>query len=131
MIAELVLIFVGITAALWFDNANQERADRRVERDVLTQLAIALQSDTADLNGNLRSSGRTTSAIDTVLAYLDDRRAYDSTLASHFAQSSVHTNFLADESAYEFLKSIGLDIIRDESLRISVTQYYEYYVRLP
>jgi len=27
LLAELVLIFIGITAALWFDNANQDRAD--------------------------------------------------------------------------------------------------------
>ena len=80
LVAELVLIFVGITAALWFDSLNESRADRRLETDVLSELEVALESDTVDLNFNLRSSARTLTAIDTVLTYLDQRHPYESTL---------------------------------------------------
>ena len=129
LVAELVLIFVGITAALWFDSLNESRADRRLETDVLTELGVALESDTLDLNFNLRSSARTLAAIDTVLTYLDQRRPYESTLADHFRQASIHTGFLHNSAAYEFLKSVGLNIISNDSLRVAITHYYEYEVQ--
>lgn len=125
LLAELVLIFVGITAALWFENVNQERAERGVEQEVLSQLVVALQSDTADLNSNLRSGARTSAAIDSILVYLDEKRPYHESLADHFGRSSIHTNFFLNAAAYEFLKAVGFDIIQNDDLRRGITQYYE------
>ena len=129
LVAELVLVFVGITAALWFDNLKEARANRRLETEILTQLVVGLESDTTDLNFNLRSSARTTEAIDTILVYLDEKRPYDKSLERRFARSTIHTNFNLNGAAYEFLKAVGLDVIENDSLRLGITQYYE--VKVP
>lgn len=130
LVAELVLIFVGITAALWFDNVNREREERHRELAVLVQLRAALESDTADLNFNLRSSGRTLQSIDTVLAFLSRRAPYDSSLAEHFSQAAVATNFVPNSAAYEYLKSLGLGTVSSDSLRFGITHYYEVQVQV-
>ena len=125
LILEVVLIFVGITGALWFDNLKQAREERRLERSILQELATALTSDTTDLHFNLRSSTRTLASIDTVLTYLQERRPYDPSLADHFRSASSATNFLVNSAAYEDLKSVGLGTISNDTLRIRIAQYYE------
>ena len=125
LIVEVILIFVGITGALWFDNLKEAREERRSEQAVLHELAAALMSDTSDLHFNLRSSERTLSSIDTVLTYLRERRPYDTTLAHHFGRASVATNFNLNAAAYEYLKSLGLGIISNDTLRVQITRYYE------
>lgn len=114
-------ILLALAADAWWDG----RQDRSVEQEVLSQLVFALQSDTADLNSNLRSSARTSAAIDSILVYLDEKRPYHESLADHFGRSSIHTNFFLNAAAYEFLKAVGFDIIQNDDLRRGITQYYE------
>ena len=128
LVVELVLIFVGITAALWFDNIKEDREARRTESQVLRELVVSLHKDTADLHQNLRSSAQTRQSIDTILRYFDERRPYREDLAAHFRRSSLFTNFLQNPGVYEYLKSIGLSTITDGSLRAGIAEYYEYRV---
>lgn len=125
LVAELLLIFVGITAALWFDGLAESRAAARREASVLGELASALRSDTADLSFNLRSDELTRTSLDTVLAHLSRRLPYDSTMALHFGRASRFTNFLPNTSAYEYLKSLGLASVTNDGLRRDITRYYE------
>lgn len=125
LLTELVLIFVGITAALWFDNLKQGREMRALETSILRELETALTSDTADLNFNVRSTARAIQSIDTVLARLSSLAPYDSTMAGHFGRAVVPTNFIPNAAAYEYLKSQGLGTLSNDALRRQVTRYYE------
>lgn len=129
LLAELVLVFVGITAALWFENLNDARRDAKLETAVLGELVTALESDTSDLHFNIVSSARTIASIDTVLAYLDARRPYDPSLAAHFGRATRVTNFFSNSSAYESLKSLGLGLVTNDTLRVAITRYYELQAR--
>ena len=63
LMAELILIFVGITLALWLDNLNQRRTDRHLEVEVLTQMLSALESDSNDLSNNLGGIAKSTASL--------------------------------------------------------------------
>ena len=123
--AELVLVFVGITAALWFDNWNAERREEILAREILSEIAIALQADTTDLNANLRNSARVHASVDTVLFYLDQDLPYVPELDAHFGRATSFTNFIRNTGAYEQLKGAGLPLITDEALRRTIVRYYE------
>jgi hypothetical protein len=125
---ELVLIFIGITAALWFDGLKEAREAQRTEQQILVELSRSLAQDTADLNMNLRVSARTRASIDTILTYFDNGRPYAAELANHFATASIFTAFIQNPGVYEYLKSIGVGAISDDDLRVSVSRYYEYTV---
>jgi hypothetical protein len=129
LLAELVLIFVGITAALWFDNWNAARDSARLEEEVLTEISAALVADTVDLNINLASSARTLSSIDTILLYFDNGWPYADELADHFRQAAEHTGFIQHKGAYEFLKSAGVGLIRNQTLRANISRHFEHEVR--
>lgn len=125
---ELVLIFVGITAALWFDNWNENRERARIETVALEEMREALATDLGDLTYNLGKQQEARAAVDTVLAYLDERRPYHTDLPELFTHASQVTNFIHQDAPYEYLQSVGLDIISNDTLRAAIARYYSFTV---
>ncbi len=125
MAGELAMIFLGITAALWFENANDARHQRALETQILHEMRADLTRDTTDLNRNLVLGESVLASIDTVLASLQSGAAYHESLAEHFAWSSRFFRFFHNPAAYEHLRSAGLDVISDDSLRSEIIVYYD------
>lgn len=50
---EILLIFIGITLAITFQNWNENRKQAELEKTVLEQLKVSLQNDLKDVNANL------------------------------------------------------------------------------
>ncbi|MGY8777352.1 MAG: hypothetical protein ACKVIN_04425 [Longimicrobiales bacterium] len=129
LIVELVLIFVGITAALWFDNRNQAQRNRGDEIAILGELASALNSDIEDLDGNIKAGRGSRHSIDAILGWIDTGVPYDSAMAEAFGRSTRQTRFLHRAGAYEYLKSVGLGMVTSDRLRSAITGYYEFDVQ--
>lgn len=125
LLGELILIFLGITAALWFENANQARHQRQLETQILREMATALARDTADLHINLALSDSVLASIDTVLTRFQGSAAYGDDLARHFGRTSRFFRFFNNPAAYEHLRSAGFDVISDDALRQSIIAYYD------
>ncbi len=122
-----LLIFVGITAAIWFENRNDHRRERAVEIEIMSQMVADLQSDTADLAGNLTFLEIAVASADTVLAALNSEAPWDPSLAAHFGWATGMVIFLPSRAAYQHLISSGLDVIEDGRLRLQITKYYEFH----
>jgi hypothetical protein len=128
VLGELALIFLGITAALWFDNANQARKQQQLETQILHEMSAGLIRDTADLHINLVLGDSALASIDTVLARLAGSAKYSDELAGRFGWSSRFFRFFNNPAAYEHLRSAGLDVISNDTLRQSVISYYDSWV---
>jgi len=128
ILGELALIFLGITAALWFDNANQARKQQQLETQILHEMSAGLVRDTADLHVNLVLGDSALASLDTVLARLAGSAEYSGELAVHFGWSSRFFRFFNNPAAYEHLRSAGLDVISNDTLRQSVISYYDSWV---
>jgi len=115
VLGELALIFLGITAALWFENANQARKQQHLETQILHEMSAALTRDTADLHVNLVLSDSALASLDTVLARLAGSAEYRDELAVHFGWSSRFFRFFNNPAAYEHLRSAGLDVISNDT----------------
>lgn len=128
LVLELVLIFLGITAALWFESAGAERDERALEVVILHEMKLTLESDTVDLHQNLIAAGTTLTSIDTVLAYLVEGRPYRPALDAYFGRVASVTGFFHNPAAYEYLRSSGLGVISNDALRQHIVRYYDYEV---
>ena len=99
MVGEALLIFVGITAAIWFENGNDNRRERAVETEIIRSLMVDLQSDTTDLNGNVVALNLFLASADT--AAVEDRfvvRVRDQILQPHMIEKSTFDMDLAIET---------------------------------
>lgn len=124
VLGELALIFLGITSALWFDNLNQDRHQRRLETLILHEMSSALAKDTVDLHINIAVGDSVLASIATVFAELRDSPAYRDELAMQFARSTRFVRFFHSPAAYEHLRSAGFDVIANDALRQSIISYY-------
>ena len=123
-IAESVLIFLGILLALQVDNWNQERKDRKLERVLLSEMLGNLKVDLDDIKYSIKYLEQYQNSSQLVLDFLNSDLPWNDSLGRHFAQLMVMVLFDVNTSAYESLKSIGIDLIHNEKLRKGITNVY-------
>jgi hypothetical protein len=123
-IGEFVLVFLGILIALQVDNWNQGREDRRLERVLLQEMLSELKGDLEDISYNAQVQERLQNSNRVVLDFLQRNLPWHDSMAYHFAQIMGAGIFDYNASAFESLQSIGIDLIRNDSLRKQITGVY-------
>ena len=125
---EIVLIVVGILIALQIDEWAGDRSERRFERTTLGQILINLQTDHEKLSGILLKRREAAQSIDNILA-IENPDNPDENLKLWLADVMQFDRFHSLSSAYEVLKSRGLDIVRNDVLRTTLGIYYDSWAR--
>jgi hypothetical protein len=125
-IGEVILVMVGILLALQVNNWNEERKKDKMTVIIYQELINNIQLDIDDLKKNMRTDSSVQSSISFVLNVIEEKPAYnDSLMPYHFGGMSKYTNFYHHKSAYENLKSIGLNLITNDSLRFAIIKFYD------
>jgi hypothetical protein len=128
---EIALIFVGITLAIGFENWNSERKERQEELALLAELKSNLEENMTLLSRMIDYNEETGVSYRTLLSHIGARQPYSDDLIPHFSKLDHWASPYLTSSAYETLKSRGLDIISDSSLRQQIVKLFEVqYVRL-
>jgi hypothetical protein len=123
-IAEFVLVVLGILLALQIENWNQNRLERKQEIVLLNEMKVNLQSGLRDAHYNYNYHQETLFSTEVVLRYLEGEIEYHDSLGGHFGKMGRTTFFDENISTYESLKSIGIDLISNDSLRQKLTYLY-------
>ena len=124
---ELVIIVVGVLIALWVDNLNQDRRDAAREGSYLRGILVDLRSDSADLTDRRDTAIRGLHVADRLLDLRDDpgADAEPDSLATWMFQAAFIDNFqVLDHTYREVLGAGGLGLIRNETIRRSISSYY-------
>ncbi len=125
-IGEVFFIFLGITLAIAFQNWNEQRQQAKLEKTVLEQLSVALQNDLNDVNDNIGTHTRGKNSCQNILKSLDSSEPINGpAILGAFNQAMDNTFLVSDISTYEYLKSVGVHIIREDSLRNQITRLYD------
>jgi hypothetical protein len=132
-IGEIILVVIGILIALQINNWNEERKEAVYERNILIDIQNSLQKDLNFwkilLNGRIT---RKESGAPELLKKLHNPDVYRDSVKSmlrDYVNLRTGINFSYDKGPYESLKSIGLDQIKNDSLRQNIVRMYE--VNLP
>ncbi len=120
---ELALIVVGVSIALAASSWYDERDERIDEVRVLGQLARALEVDLEELSSRYEIQRNRHQNVTALLQHIEagGPNAPEVPLSSVLGWVGVRTN----SAPYEALKSRGLELISDESLRLQLIYYYE------
>ena len=122
---EVVLIFVGITLAIGFENWNSERKERQEELALLAELKSNLEENLTLLSRMIAYNEATIDSYRTLLGHIGAKQSYSDDLIPHFSRLDVWASPYLTSSAYETLKSRGLDIVSDSSLRQQIVKLFE------
>lgn len=123
-IGEILLVVIGILIALQVNTWNEERKERALERKVLQQIYHSIQQDTSNLSREYRNFQRTLDAAQLIKERLDSEAPYEARLDTAFAWiSNIHVAE-AEYTGYDRLVSIGVDLVKNDSLRDALVTYY-------
>jgi len=124
VIGEIVLIVVGILVALSIDNWNNDNQERETEIAILEEMKNNLKIDLNDIRLNIDMNKTSFRSNDQVLVSLEDTERDIDSLNFFYSHLTLSTMLDINNSSYENLKSFGFHIIKNDSLRIKITEHY-------
>lgn len=124
-IGEIALIVVGILIALYLDSINAEKQAEQTETELLSELKSNLVSNIKILERTLESESQYLSYNQMILDYLNHQKPYNEELESAFGVYFWTVSSNPVTGGYEFLKSKGIDLITNDSLRNKISFIFE------
>jgi hypothetical protein len=125
VVGELLLIFIGISLSLYFDEWRTNRTERKREMELLTQLTHAVQSDTSRINWMIKINEEYYKQM----TYLIDTGRFEiqptKKTINYLSRIEWFFIFKPDLSAYENIKQEGFTIISDPSIKEDMVHYYQ------
>jgi len=124
-IGEILIVMIGILIALNINNWNENRKINITEIKIIKEMKINLRTDLTDVRWNIDFLNKNKNANHIVLKSLNTPDNYSDTLNLYYANISYSLPmFTNNTSAFENLKSIGFNIIKNDSLRMAITELY-------
>jgi hypothetical protein len=123
-IGEIILVVIGILIALSINNWNNDQILRSTEVALLKEMKKNLEADLFDIRLNINFNKTMLNANEIVLESLKNSESYNDTLNFYYGNLRGGTYFNKNTSAYDNLKSMGFHIIKNNSLRIMITELY-------
>ena len=129
-VGEIILVVIGILIALQINNWNNEKQNSKKESFLLKEIRNNLQENLMveiipaieDYEVRLKSYSR----LDTKF-YSSSENLPQGTVKSLILKVISEWELLLNEVAFENLKSSGLDLITNDTLRTQISTIYEYY----
>ncbi|MEZ5059197.1 MAG: DUF6090 family protein [Saprospiraceae bacterium] len=125
-IGEIILVVIGILIALQLNNWNSYNQQRETEVKYLKEIKENLIKDVADIDFNINFNKSKLRSNEIIATYLNGEIEAPDSLDFHFSNLLFATRTLVNMSAYENLKTRGLEIITNDSLRQRITKLYEF-----
>ncbi|WP_298892361.1 DUF6090 family protein [uncultured Psychroserpens sp.] len=123
---ELLLIFLGITIAIWFNNWNETKKSNKIELKSIKEIKSAIHQDILDINENIYGFSMRVKLYNQVIEHVEKDLPMNDSLNTKLPYLLGVTTFLSNEGPYETLKSRGLETISNDSLRLQIALYYDF-----
>ena len=125
-LGEIILVMIGILLALQVNNWNENKKERKVETKLLNEIHANLKRDYQNLNIKIEETNRFKIANRKILEHLENKMPLNDSLKCYYSLLNAYGNFRAITAGYENLKSKGVGIIINDSLRSSILELYDY-----
>jgi hypothetical protein len=124
-VGEIVLVVIGILIALSINNWNENRLEARKEIEILIELNENLTQDINKNKFDIERQRQDIIEIKKLISYIEAKVPYNDTLNNYIRNVGHLEGFHINTSAYETLKSLGLELISSKSLKNEIRNYYD------
>ncbi len=122
---EFLSIFIAVFAAFALGNWNENRKDRNTELKILSEINNGLSQDIKDINLNEKGHQIGLSAAIFFDRLILNKEVGRDSVAFHYFNLFRDFISVQNASGYETLKSKGLEIIENDTLRKEILSLYE------
>ena len=125
-IGEIILVVIGILIALQINTWNNNKIERKLETNILKEILVNLKNDVNNLNSKMEINENFIKNNKIILEHLKNKTPLTDSLRYYYSSLFGRGNFQPITVAYENLKSHGIDIIQNDSLRIAISELYDF-----
>lgn len=123
-IGEIVLVVIGILIALQLNNWNADYQAGKEELKLLREMRDNLATDLEDCYWNIEKQQDLRKSNLAILSHLENRSPFHDSLTYHYGNLIYSTTQKRNMATYDHLKSKGIDLVRNDSLRRNITTVY-------
>jgi hypothetical protein len=123
-VGEIILVTIGILIALQVNNWNENRKTGIFEDEILSLIDQNLTRDSVLIAAELQNAILAVQFTDSILNQVE-RGIYDERLNVWMGKVVTFERFKSQSSAFEVLKSKGIETISDKDLQVSLISYYD------
>jgi hypothetical protein len=123
---EFLSIFIGVTIAFALNNWGEDRRDRKAETKILTEIKNGLELDLEDLRTNVKGHEFGIEACNYFRKLIDNKPVEDRPVKDFYFILLRDFISIQNKSGYESLKSRGLGLVRNDSLRFKIVSLYDF-----
>jgi hypothetical protein len=126
-IGEIILVVIGILIALQINNWNENRKNNFVELKILESLDNDLKTDIHNMQGMIKNDSLSIEYNRHIIKILKDESSkYDFSMAKMFGDINRYDAFWPQKMGFESLKSKGLEIIKNDTLKSEIINLYDF-----
>lgn len=128
---EFLSIFIGVSLAFAMNKWNEDRRDAQSASKILIEIKNGLEQDKEDMKANIRGHNIGIKANTITKQWVIGQNPIPDSL-SIFYKKILLRDFISiqNNSAYESLKSKGLELIGNDSLRMKIIELYDFYYEI-
>lgn len=123
-IGEIVLVVIGILIALSINNWNEGQKLESLELNLLSEIRNGLNVDLKEANNAILAHKGFIKSQQIAVDWLQNDLPFQDSLATHFLRTFFHHDFITNEAPYETLKLVGLEIIKNDTLKDRISNMY-------
>jgi hypothetical protein len=125
-IGEIALVVIGILIALQINNWNESKKESDFERKILNEIGVSIQRNIVHLNMAISWNEEAIASCNIILKHFNEGLPYHDSLDHRFSSSLQWFHPSLNNNAYESLKSYGLHLIKNDSIRDALGSTYEW-----
>ena len=123
---EFLSIFIAVVAAFALNNWNDNRRDKNSESKILIEISNGLEKDLEDIRLNISGHKAGISACNYFRKIVTGNTTEPDSLMYNYFNLTRDFLSIQNVAGYETLKSKGLELIKNDSLRLKIISLYEY-----
>ena len=124
-IGEIILVIIGILIALQINNWNENRQLNQRELNLLNELKSNLEVNITNLNNDIKIQKESVYYINYILNLNENKTPYNDSIPSYLQRANFAPDVILTSSAFETLKSTGLELIKQDNLRQEIINLFE------
>ena len=123
---EFLSIFIAVVSAFALNNWNENRRDANSESKILIEISNGLEKDIEDICANKFGHELGINACIFFRNVLANKKVNSDSLMTYYRDLTRDFISIQNTAGYETLKSRGLELIKNDSLRLQIITLYEY-----
>jgi len=124
-IGEILLIVIGILLALYLNNLDLENSIRKDQVKILNELVLNLDNTIVAFERTIQTETSYLAHNLGIIDHFDQKKPYTESLDELFGTYFWTVSSNPVTGAYDYLKSRGLDLIENDSLRQNLSFLFE------